>query len=142
MGPVVSASEVLVDPVLGLTSYLIRHASPLVVHRMIEHDNCFIFVFQKYRPSLEVAEIARQGSVEVRMWNRVRTLHASGNIELPSLYLHAVKHSALSTVLAICAAGFQHGAHSIPYGVYSVDPGQYQFPQWLVRTLQGASNLC
>ena len=60
IGPVFSASEVHIDPVLGLTSYLIRHKSPLVVHRMIERDNCFIFIFKQYRPSLQVAEIARQ----------------------------------------------------------------------------------
>ena len=109
IGPVVSASEVHVNPVLGLTSYLIQHKSPLVVHRMMEQDNCFIFIFKQYRPSLQVAEIARQGSVQVRMWSRVRNLHASDNITLPILYLHAVKYSAWSTVLEIFTSGFNTG---------------------------------
>ena len=57
LGVEFSASQVYVDPVLGLTSYLIRNNSPLVVHRITERDNCFIFVFKKYRPSLEVAQL-------------------------------------------------------------------------------------
>ena len=124
IGPVVSASEVHIMPVLGLTSYLIQHKSPLVVHRMMEQDNCFIFIFKKYPHSLQVAEIAGQRSVRVRMGDRVRTLHASDNITLPILYLHAVKYSAWATVLEVCASGFQHGAESYPYGIYSVDVGR------------------
>ena len=46
-----------------------------------------------------------------------------GQVELPKLVLHAVKHYALATVLEILVNGFEHGAHSRPYGIYSVDPG-------------------
>ena len=72
------------------------------------------------------------------MWNRVRNLHASDNIKLPSLYLHAVKCSAWATVLEICASGFQHGAESVPYGIYSVDVGRQAE---LVKSYDGGAAL-
>ena len=114
LGAIFSTPDVHIDPVVGLTSYLIQRGSPLVVSKMIERDNCFIFVFKRCRPSLQVAEIARQGFVPVNLGNGFRCLHKSDSIKLPSLYLHSVKCSAWATILEICVSGFQHGPASIP----------------------------
>ena len=123
--PILSVPEPLIDPLLGLTSYLLLHKSSLVVQRMFNSHECFVFVFKQCKLPLGVAEIARQRSVRVKMWDRKRLLFASDNVELPELYLHTVKHSNWSSVLDTLVSGFQHAAHTIPCGIYSVDAGRH-----------------
>ena len=136
VGPVISVAESHVDPVLGLTAYLLEHKSPLVVERMMRRDGNLIFIFKEYSASLEVSEIAEQEVVMVRYENGTRPLHKSHGVKLPKLFLHGVKHSAWSSVLEILAGGFQHGAYSIPYGVYSVDVGRQAH---LVKSYDGGA---
>jgi hypothetical protein len=125
VGTDITVAESHVDPVLGLTAYLLEHKSPLVVERMMTRDGNLIFIFKEYSASLEVSEIAEQEIVMVRYEDGTRPLHKSHGVKLPKLFLHGVKTSAWSSVLEILASGFQHGGFpSVPYGVYSVDVGR------------------
>ena len=73
------------------------------------------------------------------MGDRCRMFYASDNVQLPKLFMHVAKHSALATVLDILLNDFEHVAHSIPYGIYSVDQGVRGS---LSRAMMGELQLC
>ena len=62
----VLGSEVYVNPIDGLTSFLLEHNSPLIIDKMIEKKDCFVFFFRQYDYPPDLVKIVQQKSILVK----------------------------------------------------------------------------
>ena len=116
----VSHPGVHVDPVLALQAFLLANRSPLIIDRMYNRENAFVFKFAEQHVSLPVRQIARQKFVSVDVDGVVKKLHSSSE-PAPSMCLHGVKQDSLEASLNILVNGFNYGEVSKPFGIYTVD---------------------
>ena len=114
-----------VDPVLALQAFLSANGSSLIIDRMYDRENAFVFRFAEQHISLAVKQIARQKYVRVDVGGDLKTLNATDE-PAPTLTLHCVKQDSLESSLNILVNGFNYGECSTPFGIYSVDANSPQ----------------
>ena len=114
-------SRVKVDPVLAVQGFLLANGSKLIVDRMINTENAYLFMFVEQPVPLHVVQIARQKFVHVECEGGIKRVDASDTIDPPTLCLHAVKQYALAGALDILANGFNYGVADDVFGIYTVD---------------------
>ena len=117
----IALPSVRIDPVLALQGFLLAQGSGLIVDRMIDKEGAYVFKFADQPIPPHVVEIARQRFVNVEHDGDIRQVCASGDQDAPTLCLHCVKQFSLGSSLDILVNGFDYGAVSSPFGIYTVD---------------------